>query len=217
MCGEYCASSTIFSASSGSSPRVWGIRCRWCRGVNRFCGSSPRVWGIRENTSTISTPSGSSPRVWGIRALTSVAVCSGTVHPHVCGEYCHLRLCDSGRLGSSPRVWGILCKWSVWVWCTRFIPTCVGNTPTANANRWALTVHPHVCGEYSAACPALPAPRRFIPTCVGNTSCCRKGIICLSVHPHVCGEYVFPGIDLLGRAGSSPRVWGILRLTKSAE
>ena len=80
-------------------------------------------------------------------AFPSVSI---PVHPHVCGEY------DSGNIeeltfdGSPPRVWGILAAENAAKAAQRFTPTCVGNTPLSSGADDALSVHPHVCGEYGA-------------------------------------------------------------------
>ena len=112
---------------------------------------------------------------------------------------------------------------------TRFIPTCVGNTPQKSAMAAKLSVHPHVRGEY------YPTPvfyllsigssprawgiqwgqkkrvlgRRFIPTCVGNTTPLRHRLRTHSVHPHVRGEYACRTFHFVPCSGSSPRAWGI--------
>ena len=56
---------------------------------------------------------------------------------------------------------------------------------------------------------------RFIPTRVGNTPTVGSTKPELAVHPHACGEYVADCQRLNGDHGSSPRVWGIQRLTNS--
>ena len=112
------------------------------------------------------------------------------VHPHVRGE--HRGLCSMlmSRIGSSPRAWGTLAAPPLHLAGWRFIPTCVGNTWSNNADGRGETVHPHVRGEHSARWGRLiglggssprawgtrvhlalaPVVERFIPTCVGNTS-----------------------------------------------
>ena len=111
--------------------------------------------------------------------------------------------------GSSPRAWGILLAFDPETHATRFIPTCVGNTPSWRSPSVAATVHPHVRGEYLRSSPwrgrrVGSSPRawgilwesaapwyaiRFIPTCVGNTERVRH--------------------TLADACGSSPRAWGI--------
>ncbi len=63
--------------------------------------------------------------------------------------------------------------------------------------------------------PALPAsefPHRFIPTDVGNTRQRRWRRIGRPVHPHGCGEHSTNGTRTPDLLGSSPRMWGTLRL-----
>ena len=153
------------------------------------------------------------------------------VHPHACGEY---RLCGQGgrmHIGSSPRVWGIQDGRAGAPKAARFIPTRVGNTRRRRPQRTGQPVHPHACGEYRrapamssfctgssprvwgilVACPGVWGDQRFIPTRVGNTYHRLYSGTDLPVHPHACGEYSGHGTGNPTRAGSSPRVWGILR------
>ncbi len=63
-----------------------------------------------------------------------------------------IRIVSLGTLriiGSPPRVWGIRMK-------HKMLPM-------------ALTVHPHVCGEYTSSSWIKMGCSRFTPTCVGNT------------------------------------------------
>ena len=69
---------------------------------------------------------------------------------------------------------------------------------------------PRVWGIRIESFQLLPR-RRFIPTCVGNTLSPVVGSLLRRVHPHVCGEYLQNERALIGRLGSSPRVWGIRR------
>ena len=95
-----------------------------------------------------------------------------------------------------------------------------------------MSVHPHVCGEYTTWTEAVQIaigspPRvwgilqrdntaldatRFTPTCVGNTGEVQNRVHRFTVHPHVCGEYISAKIAPLYANGSPPRVWGILTL-----
>ena len=114
----------------------------------------------------------------------------------------------------------------------RFIPTRVGNTSSVLIMTWVSSVHPHACGEYWL--PQIQAPEgrgssprvwgilapglfyllriRFIPTRVGNTHVHRRGQRRHTVHPHACGEYMLISWPTRSIIGSSPRVWGILRI-----
>ena len=131
--------------------------------------------------------------------------------------------------GSSPHAWGILMVKKGETGSTRFIPTCVGNTPPWSSVARPATVHPHMRGEYSggegqAAGGAGSSPhawgilflvpravdaQRFIPTCVGNTSATARPCRCRAVHPHMRGEYDDAGMQTGCLTGSSPHAWGI--------
>ena len=56
---------------------------------------------------------------------------------------------------------------------------------------------------------------RFIPACAGNTRASGALIGSRSVHPRVCGEHPHSEPLTPLRAGSSPRVRGTLRLSRS--
>ena len=60
---------------------------------------------------------------------------------------------------------------------------------------------------------SVPRWTRFIPTCVGNTAVQAPAAAPQSVHPHVRGEYACLGRERRAEVGSSPRAWGIRRLT----
>ncbi len=110
----------------------------------------------------------------------------------------------------------------------RFIPTDVGNMRQGSGNRTILTVHPHGCGEHSAAFPLAAmrcgsSPRmwgtfcsivfliiipRFIPTDVGNIYRRLISGRLKAVHPHGCGEHTRKPVGIRAMFGSSPRMWG---------
>ena len=114
----------------------------------------------------------------------------------------------------------------------RFIPTNVGNTLMVQRQQRQYSVHPHECGEHIALSafhffargssprmwgthPAIePIPRqaRFIPTNVGNTPVNSGNPAFSAVHPHECGEHIMPRYYATSAFGSSPRMWGTLRL-----
>ena len=141
VCGEYSSPSISFAASTGSPPRVWGIRSL-CNILRTIYGSPPRVWGIRDWT----------PR----RSFLT------PVHPHVCGEY----RVDQGAArrggGSPPRVWGIRPQGDAPPPPQVGSPPRVwGIRPMAAVCSVGLSVHPHVCGEYAPA-PARLSIRRAV-------------------------------------------------------
>lgn len=86
-CGEYTLPPYYALASTGSSPRVWGIPDHQPRGewFRRFI---PTCMGNTSGNIPVLTP--------------------GTVHPHVYGEYAPTAAEHAEQQGSSPRVWGIL-------------------------------------------------------------------------------------------------------------
>ena len=103
---------------------------------NFRCGSSPRAWGIHPVDAAhfhvrrfIPTCVGNTS--WGLSVVSFPAV-----HPHVRGEYVHQLQGAPGLLGSSPRAWGIPPADAVQGRSTRFIPTCVGNTPWPPKGPW---------------------------------------------------------------------------------
>ena len=152
-------------------------------------GSSPRAWG----TLGLDAPSRSQERF--------IPTCVGNtrqapdrpsftaVHPHVRGEHELRRAVHMVVYGSSPRAWGTQRSAVYFTAGPRFIPTCVGNTPSERLTSSPLAVHPHVRGEHGhgrdiCALALGSSPRawgtrthahefagllRFIPTCVGNT------------------------------------------------
>ena len=101
---------------------------------------------------------------------------------------------------------------------------------------WAYPVHPHACGEYffwgndhdlgfgssprvwGIQLKIIPQRYwpRFIPTRVGNTPQVVASTTITAVHPHACGEYLNWDFTRPAPRGSSPRVWGILRLCNTS-
>ena len=125
--GEYDGDPNYPRISNGSSPRAWGIQGdRVPHGAQRrfiptCVGNTERE---EEDNSTL------------------------TVHPHVRGEYSGVALLHASSCGSSPRAWGIRKGKRKIIALSRFIPTCVGNTPAWPCSMPAVAVHPHVRGEY---------------------------------------------------------------------
>jgi len=212
VCGEYVSAYYGFADYLRFIPTCVGNTSLATTARHVVVGSSPRVWGIPSSPCWLWWFCRSTPRVWGILSLSLCALSGVTVHPHVCGEYVRIHtLLQRDRHGSSPRVWGILARRQPIVRALlRFIPTCVGNTPTAIALSISNSVHPHVCGEYDCKIIIDTHPSRFIPTCVGNTM--EGRLLHLPSHgssPRVWGILFQHFLNFLNFHGSSPRVWGI--------
>ena len=139
---------------------------------------------------------------------------------------------QSFHIGSSPRVWGQEGKNSFAVVTGRIIPTRVGTRGYASNHGDPEKDHPHACGDkkddqYLIVSAKGSSPRvwgqatkflqfartmRIIPTRVGTSSGGERIDQHLRDHPHACGDKnALP--DLNSKAiGSSPRVWGQVRV-----
>ena len=162
----------VHSASSGSSPRVWGrfisegddkkVAFRFIptrvgqiphqdgRAVRRNRFIPTRVGQMPSAKFSIVCNSGSSPRVWGRLSARFMPLCTPTVHPHACGadDYILHTLYTFG-FGSSPRVWG---RWAV--------PCKVKSTRCGSS--------PRVWGRWDFPAGSAAASPWFIPTRVGQ-------------------------------------------------
>ncbi len=167
-CGEHVTTSSSVCTVSGSSPRMWGTRG----------ADDPHVRRLR----FIPTHVGNTNR-------SPSPECRRAVHPHACGEHGWQRSSGLEVIGSSPRMWGTRRISRIDGFKYRFIPTHVGNTSLMRKRGTNHTVHPHACGEHTAApdltdaeigssprmwgtpdrCSSARRPGRFIPTHVGNT------------------------------------------------
>ena len=149
-------------------------------------------------------------------------------HPHACGDkrlyvgYC------SHWLGSSPRVWGQETACFMFGTQDRIIPTRVGTRRSARIYLFLPTDHPHACGDKTYVISVLlfsigSSPRVWgqdvryvniskrigiIPTRVGTSDGSSTVSKAVRDHPHACGDKRVLYIVVLGKKGSSPRVWG---------
>ena len=111
-------------------------------------GSSPHAWGIRRPRRRDTGVRRFIPTCVGNTALRHSAWKATSVHPHMRGEYPLGRQTRMILLGSSPHAWGIRNTWTGRWMCSRFIPTCVGNTSSTWWPCCMTAVHPHMRGEY---------------------------------------------------------------------
>jgi len=171
-------------------------------------GSSPRPWGtqllgVRAEPlgRFIPTPVGNAGRC-------AAASRPSSVHPHARGERVTKPAPSRPSVGSSPRPWGTPEQHEFSRDQLRFIPTPVGNAPSAPRKSCPVPVHPHARGERRNLVlkarqngGSSPRPwgtpgagcrdcvrRRFIPTPVGNAPSPTTPPRRNTVHPHARGE-----------------------------
>ena len=111
-------------------------------------GSSPRAWGIHTHPASATVATRFIPTCVGNTYKGCIPARFASVHPHVRGEYMFSTTDLECSPGSSPRAWGIPFSSCSLAFCSRFIPTCVGNTSRFRFFSFLLPVHPHVRGEY---------------------------------------------------------------------
>ena len=191
-------------------------------------GSSPRMWGTFISYSYFSLKIRFIPTHVGNISFLCWDGSESSVHPHACGEHSVSVFACRADSGSSPRMWGTFQQQISTIAFLRFIPTHVGNITNVTTDLLQGPVHPHACGEHTAAIlhdgsSSGSSPRmwgtlssliarliseRFIPTHVGNIPVLAGCTPIIPVHPHACGEH-FPVNTLPQmRNGSSPRMWG---------
>ncbi len=171
-------------------------------------GSPPRLWGMRVALRILYQPLRFTPTPVGNAPFHASGSLSTSVHPHACGECGESHDSDSVTGGSPPRLWGMLPAPRAAHISIRFTPTPVGNATWSPSHPPNPSVHPHACGEcalhffagllHRGSPPRLwgmlhPKRRearcdRFTPTPVGNAAPGRLPGRCRSVHPHACGE-----------------------------
>ena len=191
-------------------------------------GSSPRTWGTQRPAGVEGRLGRFIPTHVGNTSEPDTRDATSTVHPHARGEHILYGADARYTAGSSPRTWGTRGLGRGLSGRERFIPTHVGNTPTAPRPAHTRSVHPHARGEHrryeaggnetdgsSPRTWGTPPRRhrtspmaRFIPTHVGNTLATGASFTESTVHPHARGEHKRIGGATRLNNGSSPRTWG---------
>ena len=204
-----CLASRLPQGQTLVHPHLRGEHIGVCPFGFRFGGSSPPAWGTFLANGTKHTHRRFIPTCVGNIAGSSQRDLRLSVHPHLRGEHCLSSCSTSSNAGSSPPAWGTLGGHYRLPVPRRFIPTCVGNIPSAPAGPRAPSVHPHLRGEHfkhkcSCRCFTGSSPPawgtsdhlslklrdyRFIPTCVGNIRRDDSRYDSISVHPHLRGEH----------------------------
>ena len=114
-------------------------------------------------------------------------------------------------------MWGKLIRRASPVGPNRNIPTRVGKTSAGPGARCVCPEHPHACGENDPGGRAHRRKGRNIPTRVGKTSSGMAYFDLLAEHPHACGENTRLNLCLTFCLGTSPRVWGKLRVLAGSQ
>ena len=210
-CGEHSITDLTYIDPSGSPPRMWGTR-KYNPSQLSLCRFTPTHVGNTCRAASSGHPA--------------------AVHPHACGEHHDVVSLFPVDDGSPPRMWGTQAHVDLTVYCIRFTPTHVGNTPVVCVCGCRHPVHPHACGEHlstnsSRVLPPGSPPRmwgtpqrqrcrarcaRFTPTHVGNTIRVAADSAASTVHPHACGEHSWRQSSVAIQTGSPPRMWGTLRI-----
>src|SRR6266566_655373 len=102
----------------------------WHHLVGRAPGSSPHAWGTLFWSSTMGHFVRFIPTCVGNTSPVLLVLVKPAVHPHMRGEHAPTSLANAQVTGSSPHAWGTRLMIWIWVILMRFIPTCVGNTPS---------------------------------------------------------------------------------------
>ena len=218
MCGEYVYSLAIGRYQCRFTPTCVGNTTSRSPDQRRSSGSPPRVWGIRHRRKPAASSSRFTPTCVGNTVRAMRWRDHYAVHPHVCGEYCssYAATCDSR--GSPPRVWGIRRRSLVSLDRARFTPTCVGNTLAGHSTPCTPPVHPHVCGEYRLG--IVDSSRRLPgspPRVWGIRLASRRSTMpALGSPPRVWGIPARNCVRCSSSTGSPPRVWGIQRRSRHA-
>ncbi len=166
--GDYLFSPGCHIATSGPSPRAWGLP-NLGRVVGPSGGPSPRAWGLQAGQGRSGADHRAIPTCVGTTPKESFSRYRPTGHPHVRGDYNAPQTAWPGPPGPSPRAWGL--RLESW-----------------NTGRWG-SGHPHVRGDYSPIGLVVGGVARAIPTCVGTTHHAADIPAFGSGHPHVRGDY----------------------------
>ncbi len=157
------------------------------RNLSPFTASQPFRYGIIRSTPT---RVGKTPNQF-------LPTCVTTVHPHACGENEPVPPQLHSGVGPPPRVWGKRAENHAHALAARSTPTRVGKTNRFPRNSTQASVHPHACGENSAASASSPWAAGPPPRVWGKPIPRLRSIPYKKVHPHACGEN---GVATLVRA-----------------
>ena len=123
-------------------------------------GSAPRAWGPRGHRARRQRRHRFSPTCVGNTHVSRAPMNSRSVQPHVRGEHADAPPQMRSPCGSAPRAWGTRELTREPCPCSRFSPTCVGNTRPRPMVVRTPPVQPHVRGEHP--CCKSFMPRGFL-------------------------------------------------------
>ncbi len=153
-------------------------------------------------------------------------------HPHAYGDKCFIVSATLSSQGSSPRVWGQVAGFGLKGWLLRIIPTRMGTRVLIRYHAPLVQDHPHaygdkfremseadlrqgssprVWGQGNILC-IFPRGDRIIPTRMGTSHTYNRITITAEDHPHAYGDKAIFTISYNTTEGSSPRVWGQVRI-----
>ncbi len=130
-------------------PHVRGDYSNYFNPPPFIVGSPPRAWGLPHQERLPEQAWRFTPTCVGTTCGYSPSQLGWSVHPHVRGDYTNQASAETGDAGSPPRAWGLRAADCARRQAFRFTPTCVGTTSCCSIASSALTVHPHVRGDYT--------------------------------------------------------------------
>ena len=249
VCGDYIESKIPNQSHPDTTPHVRGLRSCGYHAThnNRY---NPACAGTTSSESAIwSVDAIPPPRVRGLLPLRNLyandaryhPACAGTtaascpchhfiaIQPRVCGDYTASAISSLSLVDTTPRVRGLLAPRLVKRVVDRYNPACAGTTSFSSARRFAQSIQPRVCGDYSVSpvippvfCDTTPRVRglplarcyslrlcRYNPACAGTTPGEQRILEIPPIQPRVCGDYNPEICSLARRNDTTPRVRGL--------
>ena len=157
-------------------------------------GSSPRLRGAPRLPDETNPETGLIPASAGSTTDQVGQLGRVSAHPRVCGEHIGKAWGTIKGFGSSPRLRGAPGGQLDGRIGFRLIPASAGSTPSVLVGQPFSAAHPRVCGEHMTA----STKSRLLPA-----------------HPRVCGEHARQPDTPGSHTGSSPRLRGALRNSRT--
>ena len=130
-------------------PRACGAYVSTISPRNSSSGSPPRMRGLRDDINGITEYDGITPAHAGLTTRSNFALSDARDHPRACGAYITTVLTSPNSLGSPPRMRGLLI-FSLSAWQPGGItPAHAGLTASSKTGTSFCGDHPRACGAYS--------------------------------------------------------------------